>query len=214
MRRAALLILSLTIACDPAERDRDPPRTNNRDASVGDGSTDAGTDGSLGLDGGTDLDAAGRDATIPDSGDPDDWPPNLAVTEDQMLVLVNQQRAQGANCGGANYGPTSALTMNARLRTAARLHSKDMADQDYFEHTSLDGRTFARRISDQGYSGFTVGENIAAGNATAMDTFLQWLHSPGHCRNMMEPSFREIGIGHAVNRSSQYNDYWTQDFGG
>ena len=66
-----------------------------------------------------------------------------AAFEDQVLVLVNQRRAAGATCGGVPYAPVAPLTMNAALRTAARLHSQDMAAQNYFSHTSLDGRTFS-----------------------------------------------------------------------
>ena len=70
-----------------------------------------------------------------------------ASYEDQVLVLINQRRASGATCGGTAYPPVPALTMNGNLRTAARGHSEDMATQNYFSHTSLDGRTFSQRIS-------------------------------------------------------------------
>ena len=58
-----------------------------------------------------------------------------------------------------------------------------------------------------------LGENIAAGNAGARATFEQWLTSPGHCTNMLNPSSREMGIGYASEPGSPYRHYWTQVFG-
>lgn len=141
------------------------------------------------------------------------WPEDLARTEEEVLQLVNAQRAQGANCGGQEMPPTHPLTMNAELREAARLHSLDMAQNNYFDHTGLNGSSFSQRASAAGYRGFPGGENIAAGSSTAQGTFNQWLNSPGHCVNMMRDRFREIGIGHAYDRAGQYGHYWTQVFG-
>lgn len=142
-----------------------------------------------------------------------EWPPELAAGEDEVLRLMNELRAQGATCGTVTMRPVPPLAMEARLRDAARLHSLDMAEQDYFSHTSLDGRSFSRRIADSGYQGWPVGENIAAGNRTAEATFRQWVNSPGHCRNMMSPDATEIGIGHAFGAASRYGHYWTQKLG-
>lgn len=103
--------------------------------------------------------------------------------------------------------------MNDQLRLAARLHSKDMADRDYFDHSSLDGKSPWDRMEAAGYQGFGVGENIAAGNDTAEDTFQQWLTSPGHCSNMMARDTQEIGVGYAYNARASFGHYWTQTFG-
>ena len=40
-----------------------------------------------------------------------------------------------------------------------------------------------------------------------------WLKSEGHCRNIMNGSFKELGVGYAANASSSYRTYWVQDFG-
>ena len=103
--------------------------------------------------------------------------------------------------------------MDAALRTSARRHSQDMADQNYFSHTSLDGRSPWDRIAAAQYTAQAVGENIAAGNEDPLLTFQQWLNSPGHCRNMMNPNANEIGIGYGYNAQSTYRHYWTQNFG-
>ena len=80
-------------------------------------------------------------------------PPSASSLEDQVLVLVNQRRASGATCGGTAYPAVAPLTLNLQLRDAARGHSQDMATNNYFSHTSLDGRTFDQRIRQAGYAG-------------------------------------------------------------
>jgi uncharacterized protein YkwD len=134
--------------------------------------------------------------------------------EDQVLVLVNQQRAAGASCGGTPYPAVGALAMNGSLRTAAQGHSFDMASQDFFSHTSLDGRTFDQRIHNAGYFGSYLGENIAAGQTTPASVVAAWMASTGHCVNIMTGSYSAVGVGYAFNSSSTYRSYWTMDFGG
>jgi uncharacterized protein YkwD len=105
--------------------------------------------------------------------------------------------------------------MNAALRTAARGHSEDMATRNYFSHTSPDGRTFSQRMSNAGYAGtFPWAENIAVGQSSPASVVNGWMGSTGHCTNIMNPSFRAIGVGYAYSAGSSYRHYWTQDFGG
>jgi uncharacterized protein YkwD len=138
-----------------------------------------------------------------------------SLLEDQVLALVNERRASGATCGGTFYPTVAPLTVDPHLRAAARDHSQDMATNNYFSHTSQDGRTFDQRIWQSGYTGgFPLGENIAAGASSAQAVVDGWMSSSGHCRNIMNGSFRVIGIGYAFNQSSSYRHYWTQSFGG
>jgi uncharacterized protein YkwD len=135
--------------------------------------------------------------------------------EDQVLILVNQRRAAGATCGGTPYPAVGPLAMDPNLRAAARGHSLDMATLNYFSHTSQDGRTFAQRISAAGYTGsFPWAENIAGGQSTPQAVVDGWMASAGHCANIMNGSFRAIGVGYAFNAASTYRHYWTQNFGG
>jgi uncharacterized protein YkwD len=116
-------------------------------------------------------------------------------------------------CADEAFGPAPPLEMDAVIREAARKHSLDMGDQDYFEHDSLDGRTFSDRMSDEGFMGASPwGENIAAGQPTAQRVVDGWMDSPGHCRNIMNPAYRTIGIGYAYVETSSFGHYWTQDF--
>jgi uncharacterized protein YkwD/uncharacterized cupredoxin-like copper-binding protein len=135
--------------------------------------------------------------------------------EDQVVALINERRAAGATCGATPHPPVGPLTMNDSLRTAARNHSLDMATQNYFSHTSLDGRTFDQRIRNAGYTGsFPLGENIAAGASTPQAVVDGWMGSPGHCANIMNGAFRATGVGYAFNPGATYRHYWTQTFGG
>jgi uncharacterized protein YkwD len=105
--------------------------------------------------------------------------------------------------------------MDVRLRCSARLHSLDMATNNFFSHTGTGGTDMSERVEAQGYTGWTtLGENIAAGNDTAAATVQQWMTSTsGHCGNIMNSSFEDIGVGVAYDASSDYGWYWTQDFG-
>lgn len=132
--------------------------------------------------------------------------------EEQVVTLVNQRRAAGANCGGTFYPAVPALVMNAKLRNAARLHSTDMAENNYFSHTSQDGRSPFQRMAAAGYTSSPMGENIAAGYSTPSSVVSGWMSSSGHCKNIMRSGFRAIGVGYASGGS--YGHYWTQNFGG
>lgn len=142
-----------------------------------------------------------------------DYPPAWSSLEEQMLQEVNRYRAMGATCDTDVFGPAPPLEMNETIRVGARLHSIDMGEQNYFEHDSLDGRTFSDRMRNTGFTGSGPwGENIAAGYGTAEEATLGLMNSPGHCRNIMNPSYRVIGIGYARTEGSDFGNYWTQNF--
>ena len=147
--------------------------------------------------------------------DPADWPADWADKEDEMLVYVNEARARGARCANTRFPPAPPMTMNQFARYAARLHSRDMASQNYFEHVSLDGRMFDERMRAAGFMGGSPwGENLAGGQGDAADAVEGLMNSPGHCRNIMNPEFLVVGMGYAFDQSSSLRHYWTQNFGG
>jgi uncharacterized protein YkwD len=138
----------------------------------------------------------------------------LANFEADALRLVNAQRAAGATCGArGSFAPAAALTWNPRLASAAYGHSRDMADNNYFSHDSLDGRSMADRINATGYTWSTIGENIAAGYSSVQSAVNGWMASEGHCANLMNPRFTEFALACARNDASQYRLYWTQNLG-
>lgn len=133
--------------------------------------------------------------------------------EEEVLVLTNERRAAGADCGSEGaFPPAPPLTMNPALRCAARVHSMDMAVRNYFDHTDPDGVGFDQRIVAAGYNASAMGENIAAGPPDPEHVVEAWMGSDGHCSNIMQSFFTEIGIGYYYENEKP-NNYWTQDFG-
>ncbi|MFB9993505.1 CAP domain-containing protein [Deinococcus oregonensis] len=129
----------------------------------------------------------------------------------RILSLTNAARAQARTCGSTRFPAAAPLSANAQLQQAAQGHAADMAAHSYFSHTSLDGRTMAQRVTATGYAWRSVGENIAAGQTTPETVVSGWLKSEGHCHNIMNASFTELGVGYAAGGS--YGHYWVQDFG-
>lgn len=141
-----------------------------------------------------------------------DWDPAAAALEEEVLTIVNQRRAEGADCGSeGTFAPASPLAMNGRLRCAARNHSFDMATRNYFSHDTPEGVGPGARVDASGYQWSTWGENIAAGSPDAAGTMAQWMESDGHCSNIMDPNYTELGVGYAPG--GDYNHVWTQVFG-
>jgi uncharacterized protein YkwD len=130
--------------------------------------------------------------------------------EQQVLTLVNQERATGATCNGTPYPPVAPLSMDSSLRQAARDHSADLALDNYFSHTGLDGRSFSDRIRDAGYTGNgPLGENISAGQVSSRSVVDGWMVSVGHCENIMHAEFQDLGVGYAHRSGSRYRHYWS-----
>jgi len=131
-----------------------------------------------------------------------------------ILELVNTARAQARNCGAQHFGPARPVTWNAELAAAALAHSGDMATHRHFSHQGSDGSESAQRATRAGYRWRYIGENIAAGQTSPQEAVAGWLDSPGHCANLMNPQFSEMGAGYAVSRVRLPGfAYWTQVFG-
>ncbi len=140
---------------------------------------------------------------------------NLADFRALALARVNSARAAGASCGAEGDFPAApALAWNDALTQASLVHSDDMVALDFFSHTGSSGSSAGQRATAAGYVWSTWGENIAAGQATVDSVMAGWLASPGHCANLMNARFRDIGLacvsGTANNR---YRTYWTMTLG-
>lgn len=120
----------------------------------------------------------------------------------EVVRLTNIER-QAKGC--------PALKVNAALTTSASRHSADMAQNDYFDHNSLDGRSPFDRMKAAGYSYSRAAENIAAGQPTAAAVVAGWMNSAGHRANILNCDLAEIGVG--VAKGGHYGIYWTQNFG-
>jgi uncharacterized protein YkwD len=101
------------------------------------------------------------------------------------------------------------LARDSLLDAAAQAHSEEMAQRDVLDHVGHGGTNAFDRIRAAGFSWRAAAENIASGNADPHGTLQQWLNSPGHYANMMNPLYTHVGIGHAVARSGRH--YWTLD---
>ncbi|OOQ59928.1 CAP domain-containing protein [Mucilaginibacter pedocola] len=137
---------------------------------------------------------------------------NNAAFKQEFLRIINKTRTKGCNCGSKWYPPAPAMVWNNNLEQAAQAHADDMYDQDYFSHTSKDGRSMSDRIVFAGYffkgwKSFMVGENIAKGQTSIEQVMAGWFKSEGHCQNLMNPALKEVGV-------AETNQVWVQDFGG
>ena len=131
----------------------------------------------------------------------------------KLLEALNSARAQSRQCGAQAFAATTPLAWNATLATAAENHARAMANNNFFDHKDRDGRTPGARAELAGYVGQQIGENIAAGHDSARKVVDGWLASSGHCANLMNPEFRELGAAYAVDPKSDAGIYWTAMFG-
>jgi uncharacterized protein YkwD len=128
----------------------------------------------------------------------------------RALQLVNQVRANGARCGQRSFAPAPPVTLSMTLASVALGHAADMAEHAYFEHEDLIGRSPAQRVREAGYAEKLVGENIAYGPQSIDEVVQGWLDSPGHCENIMDPRFAQMGIAYAPGQLSRRGLYWVQ----
>ncbi|MCH2021752.1 MAG: CAP domain-containing protein [Saprospiraceae bacterium] len=134
--------------------------------------------------------------------------------EREVLQLVNKERKKRK---------LKALLWNTQLAYAARYHAKDMATDEYFDHSTKDrlpnGRhkticdVFERLDKFSEARIFSSAENIAAGENTPKQVMKSWMSSKLHKRNILDKEAKYIGIGYVEIRGSYYEDYWVQCFG-
>ncbi|UUZ67871.1 CAP domain-containing protein [Polaromonas sp. P2-4] len=143
-------------------------------------------------------------------------PPGAAQAGDvqaRVLALVNEARARPRRCGTQAFAAARPLRLNTTLHGIATDHAADMARYSYFSHTGRNGSSVDGRASRAGYPWRAIGENIAAGQMQADAAVQGWLNSPGHCANLMSPTYTEMGTAFAVNNQSSAGIYWVQVFG-
>ena len=132
----------------------------------------------------------------------------------EILDEVNAARASARSCGSQSFPPAPPVAWNPALGNAALAHSRDMATRRYFSHRGKDGSEAAERAARAGYNWRRVGENIAFGQRSPREAVEGWLDSPGHCANIMNRDFTEMGAAYGVTPRQQTGIiYWTQVFG-
>ncbi|TBR61131.1 SCP-like extracellular [Westiellopsis prolifica IICB1] len=122
---------------------------------------------------------------------------NNTTFEQQVVELTNQERAK-------NNLPL--LKENAELNYVADEYAKQMSERRVLSHTGADGSLPWERAEAIGYEAKTMGENIGAGQTTPQQVVQDWMNSPGHRENILNPKYTEIGTGF-------HNNYWSQEFG-
>lgn len=133
-------------------------------------------------------------------------------TDRALLNQVNEARSQPRQCGDKTFEAAPPLAWNCKLEDAARAHAEAMVELEFFSHTGPDGVQTGRRVSDRGYSWSAVGENIASGQNSVNHVVDGWLSSPGHCANIMNTEFTEMGAARVEAPGSPHAPFWTQVF--
>jgi len=126
----------------------------------------------------------------------------------QLIAEINAFRvAQGVQ----------PLRTDPRLTAAAARHSRNMAEQDCFDHICPGGSSPGQRLAEAGYRYRKFAENIAAGQPTAKNVVAGWKQSPPHRRNMLLPDARDVGAGYFMidpdDGKVAYRHYWTMLYG-
>ncbi len=109
------------------------------------------------------------------------------VTSDNIVDATNAERIK------AGLTP---FVVNPKLNASATLKTNDMAEKHYFEHESPTGEDMADLAQEAGYAYVIIAENLAVGNtfADGADVVAEWMNSPGHRANILNPKYREIGV--------------------
>ena len=133
--------------------------------------------------------------------------PSLGAEAQDTLQRINAYRAKGARCGADQMAAAPPLVWNAALAQAAGKHAGDMAARRQLSHTGGDGSRMRDRVARESYAWAALGENVSAGYSTVVAGLAGWMTSPGHCRNMMSPDFREVGVGAASAPGDSFGWY-------
>lgn len=136
---------------------------------------------------------------IPESSMPKDMS-NQGYVVERVLELVNQERAKvGA----------PPLRMSEDLQIAANTRAMELIENP--SHTRPDGSSCFSLLKNRGK---TCGENLAAGPTSPEMAVAEWMKSDEHRTNMLDPEYREIGIGLYSDGNTAYKHYWIQIFRG
>jgi len=124
----------------------------------------------------------------------DDQPEELR----SFVALLNKHRE--------NIGCPQ-LAWDTDMAAVAHAHSDDMARNNYFSHTNLQGQSPFDRMRARGITYRSAAENIAWGQSTGQQVLQSWLNSAGHRGNIENCSFTRHGVGLVQTR-------WTHVFTG
>ncbi len=207
---AGLLLIGCVSVPDPSELAALDSAQNSGSSGWVDSSADGGATTDRSVPAG---DSAATDATATVAGtstsvaaaDSSECvvPDEEQAWQNRILELVNQARADAG---------LSILAHNTTLEAMAGDYACDMITGQFFAHVNpRSGETLEGRVAASGYEYQVVGENLAAGQTTPEQAFDDWMNSPTHRANILDPRFSELGVG--VREGGDHGIYWVQHFG-
>lgn len=156
--------------------------------------------------------------------DPARGPGARAVLALRSAQMLNEVRRALPGCGVRSAGAArlldvaaapsvsgrAPLVWNDRLAAVAERYAARMAREGFFDHVDPQGHSIGWRATAGGYRWHVVGENLAAGQAQLQRALQQWIASPAHCRNLIDPRFTEFGLARAESRDPDdvFGTYW------
>ncbi|HSN72073.1 MAG TPA: CAP domain-containing protein [Steroidobacteraceae bacterium] len=135
-----------------------------------------------------------------------------ATVRDRVLDLTNQARARARRCGRERFEPAPPLQAAAALDEAASVQAEYMANRGELSHIGPNGSNVQQRVTHAGYLWRAVAENIAEGQPDAYVVVRDWLDSPEHCANLMDPRYTQMGSAFAIREQGVGQSYWVQVF--
>ena len=127
-----------------------------------------------------------------------------ALDPDRARDLINQYRRDKG---------LKPLQLNAELTSAAKAHSRDLAQWDRISHYGSDGSNPWDRVKRAGYGAKIAAENVGTGQATIDEVFKGWQESPGHNKNLLLPDATNMGIALVQDPKTEFKTFWTMVLG-
>ncbi|ALT78657.1 hypothetical protein AT984_17130 [Paucibacter sp. KCTC 42545] len=134
------------------------------------------------------------------------------VSAEQVLARVNAMRAQRQYCGPKPFAAVAPLSWDARLQASAQAYADELSLLDKLTHIDQRGQGLRERVLERGYVFRQVAENLAGGPQYLDEVMAGWLGSEGHCENLMEPRFQDIGMA-CVAGPGELERYWVMHLG-
>ncbi len=128
------------------------------------------------------------------------------IDREYIVEKMNRLRLNGCQCGSIYMDSVGPVEWNTILEKTAYQHARQMESYDFFSHKSQEGMDIGQRLDEAGYNWMYAGENLAEGQKSFDEAFTDWLESPTHCRMLMNPRMKEMGL-------SKFGKYWVQHFG-
>lgn len=121
----------------------------------------------------------------------------------EVLRLVNVERAARS---------IDAVAWSPVLAEQATQYACEMIFYNFFDHANpVTGSELRDRAAEFEYDFWIIGENLAAGQRSPVEVVNDWMDSPCHRENLLNPAFTELGIG--IRYGGRYGYYWVQEFG-